>query len=200
MLDAGIVYKDVHADKSCVAWATIAGDLGGLGHVSVAVVALDVVLRSELSDEFFDLRRFAKAVRRITSAPCSANARAMPNPMPLVEPVTSATLLERLHHQEALCRGGSEIARRSVGVALRRVVTEASQFGSEFVARERAGEAVPIRRCRPVMPSSKRRNALRTWAVYLGRNGRAKHTRLAFAPWHGVFLDGASDGQFHSKP
>jgi hypothetical protein len=46
-------------------------------------------LKSELSEQIFDQRRLAEAVQQdVRSAP--ASARAMPSPMPLVDPVTTA--------------------------------------------------------------------------------------------------------------
>ena len=61
-----------------------------LGHVGAVIGDVDIVLVGERGALRLDLDRVAEAVEHDGGAGSCASARAMPRPMPLVEPVTMA--------------------------------------------------------------------------------------------------------------
>ena len=115
--------------SSRAACATIAGDLGRLGHVGGAVGRAYLVFGLELGEQLVDQRLVAESIQhdvrtgrreRARDAEADAARRAR----------HQRDFVGEVHHQRALLE--RFITRRSVWLALWRVVTEASEFGWDF--------------------------------------------------------------------
>ena len=91
VLDAGVVDQDVDAAVRVRASLHQLLDVGDLAQVAALEDALDAVLVGDRLDQPVDLAGVAEAVDDEIGAP-GASACAIPSPMPLVEPVTTATL------------------------------------------------------------------------------------------------------------
>ncbi len=91
VLDAGVVDQDIDAAELLLRERDHLGNLGGLRDIGVAVDNADIVLPRQVRAELLDRRASPKPLSTML-APAAASSVAMPSPMPLVDPVTSAVL------------------------------------------------------------------------------------------------------------
>jgi hypothetical protein len=94
VLDARVVHQDVYTAKHALGLRNHGRDFRGPRHVGTAVVDLDLVFGPNSATSSSICALSPKPFSTMC-VPAAARARAIPRPMPLVEPVTSATLLER---------------------------------------------------------------------------------------------------------
>lgn len=91
MLNAGVIDQNIHATELALGVGDHLGNLRGVTDVRRMVADL----ATKLADFGNHCRRIAKTVEN-QIGPSLAVLSAMPRPMPLVEPVTSAVLPERV--------------------------------------------------------------------------------------------------------
>ena len=93
VLNAGIIDEDVHLAEGVGTVRHHPLDGVRLAHVGAVTEALSLVLFGKLATDALDFRAVAKAVEQNSRR--RRHARAIPSPIPLVEPVTMADLPAR---------------------------------------------------------------------------------------------------------